>query len=467
MFSIDLTRKSEISIKRQIYMAFRDQILRGKLLAGDPLLSTRELAVQIHVSRNTVCEAYDMLITEGFISSHQGAPSRVAEGLRIDHPLTSALPRPEKTIQPSYAADFKTGQPDLRQFPQYLWKRIIHKTSDGLPTDRFGYGDPQGMEELRTEIASWLFRSKGLDVDKTDIFITSGATQALHIIVNLLGRYKKKIAIEDPCNKGIMQIFADANCQLEPISVDDNGIRTKLLKKVDICAAYVTPSHQFPLGGILPATRRTELIDYAEKNGIYIVEDDYDSEFRYKGEPIAPLYAMSPGRIIYVGTFSKVLFPAIRVGYVILPRELQTQWKELRLHTDVQNPPFEQAALAEFLRTRKFDSHIRKMRKLYGKRREILLEALKSNFGDTWRPCGDNAGLHIAIEFPGIDFDADFLEKCTTHGIRISTIEDHSIIKGRHLQKLLIGYGHLEPAEILQGVSLLKPLIRGIRVKRT
>jgi len=455
MLPINLIRESEISIKRQIYMAFRDQILSGKLLAGDPLPSTRELAVQIHVSRNTVCEAYDMLIAEGFISSHQGAPSRVTEGIRIDHSLYSAPPRPEKTIRSSYTADFKTGQPDLRQFPQYLWKRIIHKTSDGLQTDQFGYGDPQGMGELRTEIASWLFRSKVLDIDKADIFITSGATQALHIIVNLLGRYKKKIAIEDPCNKGIMQTFADANCQLEPISVDDNGIRTELLKKADICAVYVTPSHQFPLGGILPATRRSELIGYAEKNGIYIVEDDYDSEFRYNGEPIAPLYAMSPGRVIYVGTFSKVLFPAIRVGYVILPRELQAQWKKLRLHTDVQNPPLEQAALAEFLRTRKFDNHIRKMRKLYGKRRETLLEALKSNFGDTWCPCGDNAGLHIAIEFPHMEFNDSFIKKCNESGIRITSVETHSIGKGFHLNKLLIGYGHLEQKEIRDGISLL------------
>lgn len=458
MCTISIQRQSKTPLKRQIYQTLRDQIICGKLPAGYVLLSTRELAEQISVSRNTVCEAYDMLITEGFALSHQGAPTQIAEGLCVKKTVLE-IPETQSVDEPHYLADFQTGRPDLRRFPKYLWQQTMHKALEGLSLKEYGYGNPQGMNQLRQEISSWLFRSKGLNVDNKDIFITSGATQALHLIVNLLGHHSGKIAVEDPCNRGILQTFLDAGCQVEPIPVDEKGMQVERLPRIHVDAVYVTPSHQFPLGGILPARRRAELIRYAEDSGAYLVEDDYDSEFRYSGEPISPLYAMSPQRVIYVGTFSKVLFPAIRIGYVILPRKLQKFWCELRLHTDVQNAPFEQATLAEFLRTRKFDRHIRSMRKLYGERRKVLLSTFESNFRDTWQAWGDAAGLHLAIEFPGMKFDNVFLRKCMKHGVRITSVEHHSIQKGQHLDKLLLGYGHLEPGEIREGVSLLHSIM--------
>lgn len=459
MCTIKLQRQSKTPLKRQIYQTLRDQVLSGRLYAGYALPSTRELAEQISVSRNTVCEAYDMLITEGFALSRQGAPTRVADGLSINRTLPD-IPKIPAINEPHYLADFRTGRPDLRHFPKYLWQQTMHKTSEELSLKEYSYSSPQGMDKLRQEISAWLFRSKGLSVDDRDIFITSGATQALHLIVNLLGCHGSKIAVEDPCNKGILQTFLDADCEVEPIPVDEKGMQVEHLSGIHVNAVYITPSHQFPLGGILPACRRAELIRYAEDSGAYLVEDDYDSEFRYIGEPIAPLYAMAPQRVIYVGTFSKVLFPAIRIGYVILPRKLQESWCELRLHTDVQNAPFEQAALAEFLRMRKFDRHIRSMRKLYGERRKMLLNAFGSNFGDTWHAWGDAAGLHLAIEFPGMKFDDAFLKKCMESGVRITSVERHSIQKGRHLDKLLLGYGHLEPGEIQEGISLLHSVVK-------
>jgi GntR family transcriptional regulator/MocR family aminotransferase len=223
---------------------------------------------------------------------------------------------------------------------------------------------------------------------------------------------------------------------------------------------YVTPSHQFPLGGILPAGRRAALIRFARENGIYIIEDDYDSEFRYCGEPVAPVYSMDSRQVIYVGTFSKILFPSLRIGYVILPRQLHSKWCHLRTHTDVQNPPFEQAVLAEFLHARKLDRYIQKMRRLYGARRETLLRVLGETFGKGWRSWGDAAGLHLAVEFPGMCFDNEFKENCKRKGILVTPAEYHSIRKGRHIDKLLIGYGHLEPEEIHRGITLLHDLIK-------
>lgn len=461
MSNIRLQRQSEIPLKRQIYQTLREQILNGQLKAGEVLPSTRELAERINVSRNTVCEAYDMLITEGYVINRQGAPTRVAEGLCLKRQPEYTPNTPAKA-GPRYRADFQTGRPDLRHFPRHLWKQLLFKSYEDMSLEQFGYGSPQGILDLRREISGWLLRSKGLNVDPGDIFITSGATHALYIIAKLLAGCDRKIAVEDPCNKGILRSFLSAGCEVEPIPVDEKGIQVEYLAGMPVSAVYITPSHQFPLGGILPAGRRAELIRFAGENDVYLIEDDYDSEFRYLGEPIAPLYSMEPQKVIHVGTFSKVLFPAIRIGYVILPQQLHSKWRDLRTHLDVQNPPFEQGALAEFLRTRKFDRHLRSMRKLYGGRRTILLQALRTSFGDTWRAWGDSAGLHLAVEFPGMRFDDRFIQKCGEFGIRVASVEEHSILKGRHLNKLLLGYGHLEPAEIQEGVSLLHPFIKTI-----
>lgn len=454
MWGIELQRSSEIPLKRQIYLAVRDQIINGKLKAGEALPSTRVLANVLHVSRNTVNEAIEMLLVEGFVVSRQGAPTRIAEGLSLDDP---PVEEPPKRVEPplSFLVDFRTGQPELRQFPRYLWQQISQKTLSEMPPDLLGYTGPQGLPRLRTEIVSWLYRSKGLSVDPQDIFITAGATHALHVIADLLYEDGMEIMVEDPCNIEMLQTFINKGYIVQPISVDEHGIQPDKLKGKPSSPVYITPSHQFPLGGILPADRRAALIRFARENQSYIIEDDYDSEFRYYGDPVSPLYAMDPERVIYIGTFSKVLFPALRIGYVILPPKLQQRWRFLRTYTDVQNPPFEQAALAEFLHTRKFDRHIRKMRRLYGERREVLLSSLEECFGEAWHPWGDAAGLHLAVEFPGIHFDESFREKSRLNRIRITPVEYHSIQKGKHVNKLLLGYGHLNPDEIRENMALL------------
>ncbi|MCL6479603.1 MAG: PLP-dependent aminotransferase family protein [Peptococcaceae bacterium] len=456
MLGIELHRNSGVSLARQIYQALRSQMTEGRLKQGEALPSTREMAKHLAVSRNTVCEAYEMLSSEGFIESRQGSKTRVANGLlleKTDLPVDDTEESDSSTL--SYLVDFRTGQPDLRCFPRSLWLQLIRKASEDLPQDQWGYSGTEGIPALRKEIAGWVFRSKGMAARPQDIFITSGATQALHLLAELLSAYGKDIMMEDPCHIGMLRVLQGKGFNILPVPVDKRGLQTDLLKRNSACAIYVTPSHQFPLGGILPAARRAALIRYARENDLFIIEDDYDSEFRYCGPPVAPLYAMDPQRVIYVGTFSKILFPALRIGYVVLPHKFHNQWRYLRRHVDVQNPPFEQAALTEYLRTRKLDRHVRRMRKLYGQRREILLQAMEEKFGRVWRPWGDASGLHLALEFPGMRFDEKFALRCKEFGIRVTPVDDHSIRKGVHLDKLLVGYGHLEAKEIRQGVSVL------------
>jgi len=359
-------------------------------------------------------------------------------------------------------ADFRTGRPDLRQFPQYLWRQFINTVSAEMPLELYGYTGPQGIPELRTEITSWLYRSRGLEVNAEDIFITSGATHALHMLAELLCGSGRKVLMEDPCHSGMLQTFINKGCIIEPIPVDDQGMMTQYLYSKDACAVYVTPSHQFPLGGILPAARRAELVRFARENKIYIIEDDYDSEFRYSGEPVAPLYTMDQQNVVYVGTFSKSLFPALRIGYVVLPEPLHRKWSDIRTYVDVQNPVFQQAVLAEFMRTHKLDRHVKKMRRIYGQRRLVLLESLKETFRNEWIPCGDAAGLHAAIDFPGMRFDQAFKDICLQNGIYITPVEKHCIIKDKHTSKLLFGYGHLESDEIRRNVRTLHGFVKNI-----
>lgn len=460
---IELQRQSEIPLKRQIYQTIKDRILDGRIKAGEVLPSTRELASRLNISRNTACEAYEMLLSEGFIISRQGAPTRAAEGLCIGKAHESHNIKETIKHDRPMSADFRTGRPDLRYFPRFLWSRLLLASYEEMPLKQLGYTGPNGVPELREEISAWLYRSRGIAANPEDIFITAGATHALHLIADLLCREGKKILIEDPCHVGMLQTLQIGGYPVCPVPVDEQGLQVECLEGDDACAVYVTPSHQFPLGGILQAGRRAALIRFARNNGLYIVEDDYDSEFRYCGEPVAPLYSMDPRQVIYVGTFSKVLFPALRIGYVILPNRLHEQWRYLRTHTDVQNPPFEQAALAELLRTHKLDKYVQKMRKMYGERRKVLLQALKNTFCKEWHAWGDAAGLHLAVEFPGMRFDDEFASGCRSNGIRITPVEYHCINKGRHLDKILLGYGHLEPEEIIKGISILHGFISNIR----
>lgn len=246
---------------------------------------------------------------------------------------------------------------------------LLRRVAEQAPAREWGYTGPAGLPALRAEIASWSLRSRGLTVLSQNIFVTAGATQALHLLAELLCVEGREIIVEDPCHSGMPRVLEQHGGHIRPVPVDHQGLQTENLHGKQACAVYVTPSHQFPLGGILPAGRRTELIRFARENDLYLIEDDYDSEFRYSGPPVAPLCSMDPARVIYVGTFSKILFPALRIGYVILPPDLHSSWRQLRTYADVQNPPFEQAALAEYLRTRKLDRHVREMRRIYGHRR--------------------------------------------------------------------------------------------------
>ena len=463
MWGIDLRDDSDAGLARRIYLALKERILSGQMRQGEALPSTRELAKTLGVSRNTVCTAYDMLWTEGFILSRQGAPSRVADGLQIQPSRQVKSVREAEPGTPDIHWDFKTGQPDLSEFPWKAWNEMIKNAADDLSATELAYGGPKGHEPLCDEIARWLLRARGMEVDPEDVFITSGSTQALYLLVEILRKSRRAFALENPSHPGIRTTANDKGIPICWMPVDANGADISALGGKAVSAVYVTPSHQFPLGGILPASRRASLIRLADQNDFYIIEDDYDSEFRYSGMPVSPIYAMDPSRVIYVGTFSKTMFPALRIGFVVLPEALQHKWRHSRNYLDVQNPVLEQAALARFLQTRKMDKHIRRMRQAYSEKRDALLTALHDSFGDSVTPWGDVSGLHTALQFPGYTFEREFIHRCADQGIRIAPVSQYCTSEADHVDKLLIGYGHLRIEQIREGIKILGTVVSASR----
>ncbi len=458
MLGIVLDKQSEQPLKRQLYVALREQMISGTLKAGTPLPSTRELAQVLNISRNTVCEAYAMLLAEGYLNCRQGAATVVADNLCVQE--NTVAPREAAVTQPPIIANFQTGRPDVSLSPKSQWIKAMRSALEQLPAEEYGYTGPHGLKALRDEIASFLYRVRGLRVCADDIFITAGATHAIHLAAGIVKANGRALLAEDPCHTGMLKTFHQSGCSVIPIPADSMGLMTEHLPNdTTACCLYVTPSHQFPLGGILPAARRAALIAYAREKSMYVIEDDYDSEFRYKGDPVAPLYALDPHRVIYIGTFSKTLFPALRIGFAVVPRILQKLWMRFRTYSDVQNPPFEQAALAQLLQRRTLDKHIQKMRRVYGLRRDILINALQASFQDSCIPLGDAAGLHMAVRFPGMCFDTAFHKYCLAKGVFVTPAEYHSIQKGRYLDTLLLGFGHLTPEEIQRGIPLLEKAI--------
>ncbi len=317
------------------------------------------------------------------------------------------------------------------------------------------YGSPQGYEPLRREIAEWLLLVRGMEVPPENIFITSGATQAIHLAVETLRRSGMAFAVEDPCHWGVTRLLNLRGIPFHGVPVDEHGLQVDKLPDANIAGVYVTPSHQFPLGCVLAASRRSALAAVAGKRGFHIIEDDYDSDLRYVGQPLTPLWTLYPERVIYVGTFSKTVFPALRIGYAVMPPPLHAAWLEQRRYVDIQNPVTEQAVLAEFMHQGRLRRHLQTMTRLYGKKRQTLLAAVSAHFGEQAEILGDGAGLHLALRLRKRDFDDVFVRRCREAGLFLSTCAAYEVGTTQHRDTLLLGYGAIPEGAIGSGIEAL------------
>lgn len=443
----------------------RTAILEGRIKAGEKVPSTRELALRLGVSRNVVLEAYDLLIAEGYLEGRHGSGTSVAEGIFLEGTnATRGVPTCSVRLErPKDRIDFRSGVPALDLFPLRQWGQLLHSVClDALPAE-LTYDRPEGRIELRQGIANHLYKSRGIRCNPESLFITSGATQGLSITARILFSPGSIAAVEDPLNDGMRQIFAYSGYQLYPVPVDGLGISVDLLPtNQQIRFIYVTPSHQFPLGGLLPIQRRIGLIDYARRMGCYIIEDDYDSEFRYSGQPVSSLLELAPDRVIYIGSFSKILAPALRLGFVILPPELVGPYQRLKRVTDVHTSLWEQLALGRFIEKGGLERQITALRKVYGRRRNCLIQALELCFPGQVRILGDATGLHLIAEFNDYQFPTEVIGRIKKFGVKVYSVDQHAIQKGVHLHQVILGYGHLKEEQIQEGVRRLHEALKSI-----
>ncbi|MCD8350919.1 MAG: PLP-dependent aminotransferase family protein [Planctomycetaceae bacterium] len=463
MLGITVERDSDITLVRQIREQIADLILTGHLHAGDALPSTRGLAISIGVSRNTVNDAYEMLWTEGYIVSRQGSGFTVLENIALERmsPPTQISLKPNAPLALRY--DFRTGIPDLTHFPFSKWNRVQREVLETVKPGDMLYGSMQGYAPLRTAIADWLLRSRGIRANGDSIFITSGATQAIGLAVETLCRRMRTIAVENPSHLAVTRFMQLRNITFTPCAVDAGGLRVDLIDRQALAGVYVTPSHQFPLGCVLSASRRAHLVAMARENDWYIIEDDYDSEYRFGGQALTPLYGLDPERVVYIGTFSKTLFPALRIGFAIVPKALQHSWCELRRYTDVQNPIVEQVTLCRFLEQRRMDRHIKTMTGIYGRKRKAVVASIAGVFGDHVEIMGDSAGLHLALRLPGNRFGKDFRERCLDNSLAVMPCSRYVQDGTEYDDTLLIGYGNVEENRIDAGMHLLAEMVESAR----
>ncbi|MFC5402638.1 PLP-dependent aminotransferase family protein [Cohnella soli] len=463
-FPVD--RTSSKALTSQVYDQLRQRILSNELIEGAKLPSSRELASQVGVSRNVVLEAYDRLLAEGYLEVRPQSGTYVAAGSFFPSAAgefhRGGAPAGLPSSNPRGGIDFRAAHPAADYFPRVVWGRLAKEVCMHTPEQAFGYSGAEGTAELRHVLARYLSQARGVRCRPDQIVVTSGATQALHLITELFSSKDKpaRIAVEDPVTDEMRTIFAYAGASLLPIPVDDKGIRTDALSLEDRPdLVFVLPSHQFPLGGTLPIQRRIQLIEFARHADCFIIEDDYDSEFTYEGVPVHSLQGLDPERVIYVGTFSKILSPALRIGYAVLPDRFIERYRTLKWFADRHTPTLEQLILSRFMEEGYFDRHIRRMRKIYRKRREALVSALRLHLPEA-RILGQSAGMHLVVELPDVQFTEALMTRIQAAGVHVYAVEHYALVKGNHERQIVMGYGGLTPEVIQEGVARLAEAIR-------
>jgi GntR family transcriptional regulator/MocR family aminotransferase len=464
-----LNPKSEIPLFKQLYQEIRAAILENRLSAGLRLPSSRELASDLGVSRNTVLNAYEQLLAEGYIQGKVGSGSYVshlsqstmpAPLVKAERPLSKsgkllAETNVSNTANPSAKFSFRPGTPALEIFPFAYWKRLLSESLNFLRAKDFHYSDPAGYVPLRQAIAGYLNRNRGVRCKWEQILIVSGSQQALDLCSRILLEKGETTWIEDPGYKGARAALHASGARIIPVPVDSEGLQWKKISGASPPALiYITPSHQFPVGITMSLQRRLSLLKVAQDQNSWIIEDDYDSEFRYDGRPLAALQGLDRSeRVLYIGTFSKVMFAGLRLGYLVVPFSLFPVFLKAKAVLDRHSPILEQAALSLFIQQGRFERHIREMRKLYGKRQKALIQAV-NNSAPMLHLNPSPAGMHLVGYLPEGWNDREISATAAEHGIETPALSDYSIRPLRK-QGLLLGYSALPPKRIAEGIALL------------
>jgi GntR family transcriptional regulator/MocR family aminotransferase len=488
--TIALDQTSALPLYRQLYNALRGAILAGQLKAGARLPATRALANALAISRNTVMNAYAQLLAEGYIEGEVGSGTYVARTLpdellqaRAHTTEGQQLPRvgqalsrrgarlasnqvPMSGFSTEFIA-FRPGLPALDAFPYELWARLVARRWRRPQRSLLGYGDPTGYGPLRQAIAAYLGEARAVRCQAQQVIVVAGSQQALDLTARMLLDEGDAAWIEDPGYLGARGALLGAGAQLIPVPVDDEGldVASGAVASQNARLIYVTPSHQYPYGVTMSLRRRLALLEWASQASAWVLEDDYDSEYRYAGRPLAALQGLDgEGRVIYLGTFSKVLFPALRLGYMIVPPDLVDAFATARALVDRHSPAVDQAALADFINAGHFARHIRRMRALYAERQALLVDAARHELSGLLEVHSAEAGMHLVGWLPaGVD-DVEASRRAAAYGVGAPPLSMYSL---RPLRRggLLLGYTAVGDREIRDGVQRLAKALHTFKLR--
>ena len=480
---IQVQKRASNSLYRQVYEGYRKAILDGSLRTGQRVPSTRVLAQELGISRMPVLDAYAQLLAEGYFESRVGSGTVVSRSLpermgtaklaigsrRLNRERRRVSKRclTLASAERFYAArslgPFSVSQIEFDDFPLAQWNSLVTRHARSARAESLDYGDPMGLQELRDRIAEYLRIARGVRCDARQIMIVSGSQQGLEIATRVLLDPGDQVWMEEPGYRFARGVFACAGCVVAPVRVDAEGLNVAAGAKKCGCAraVLVTPSHQYPLGVTMTASRRLQLLDWAESNGSWIIEDDYDSEYRYEGMPVTSLQGLDRNsRVVYIGTFSKVLFPSLRLGYLVVPEDLVERFLAVRFALDIGPPTFHQAVLADFIGEGHFARHIRRMRSVYAERRNALIENLHDHFGSV--VAGAEAGMHLSAVLNGI-LDQELSVRGARENLWLVPLS--AFYLGTEVQQgFILGFGSTSVQEMPAAVHKLRTLVRSRNV---
>jgi GntR family transcriptional regulator/MocR family aminotransferase len=473
------------SLHRQVYRALRAAILDGTLASGARLPSTRALTRELGLSRTPIVLAYEQLLAEGYASARTGSgtyaartlapdasPARGAEPVRGpssprlsrfgNRAVESARGLPRWRLRETpLPYDFRYGRPAASDFPHDAWRRVLARCARRASWESLDYGAPEGLASLREAIADYGSRARAIRCSPDDVVIVNGSQQGLDLAARVLVDPGDVIVLEEPHYAGARRVFEAVGARVRAVPVDGDGLRVEELPRA-ARLAYVTPSHQFPTGAVLPAPRRLALLAWAERAGAWLVEDDYDSEYRYAGRPVESLQGLDrAGRVLYAGTFSKVLFPSLRLGYLVVPRALRRAFRAAKSLSDTGTSALEQAALADFIREGYLARHVSRSRARNSARRGALLESIRDHLGSGAEVTGADAGLHVLLWLRGVPGSRlpALVRAAEEQGVGVYPVTPHCSAPPRDAG-LVLGYASLTEQSIREGIRRLARVMR-------
>jgi GntR family transcriptional regulator/MocR family aminotransferase len=482
MIAVD--RKAAKPLHKQIYDAYRGMIVGRNLDPGQQIPSTRALAAELKISRIPVLTAYAQLLAEGYFEARAGAGTFVCSSLpeqmtstvrrasTSDEVRSGSRPVAGRTLLlPAYETlpwlrgfgAFSVSQPAFDQFPFKIWSSIVMRHCRSSHPSELQYGGPMGTETLREAICTYLRTARAVRCDPNQVMIVAGSQQALEISARVLLDVGSPAWVEEPGYWLTRHVLTAAGCRLIAVPVDTEGM--DVVAGIKLCrrarAVYVAPSHQYPLGATMSASRRLQLLDWAQSSGSWVIEDDYDSEYRYGSMPIASLQGLDHNsRVIYIGTFSKTLFPSLRLGYVVIPPDLVGRFAAVRHATDIGPPYFYQAVVTDFINEGHFARHIRRMRLLYGQRRASLVEGLRKEFGSMLDVLGADAGMHLVVTLPAGFRDQECASRAARENLWLWPLSP-SYLGATTRQGFILGFGSTTATEMPNAVRHLKRVLMG------